>query len=201
MKRLQADPKARQDSVTLLTGHKAKGLEWDRVIVVGVADGLVPHGLSKPGARVNSDMPVIIKPDLLAELNWLYVAISRGRYSTHVSGVTTHRGRVLQECSWMADAVRAGECEQVGKLPTFRELVNLLDLEKHDPDEVTEIENNSGRVTHVLAKYGPVLVLFNEGGGAPIAIRSETGMFVTQISGTVIPLNQICGTEMYKAMQ
>ena len=33
--------------VTLATVHRVKGLEWDRVIVVGVHDGLMPHRLAE----------------------------------------------------------------------------------------------------------------------------------------------------------
>jgi DNA helicase-2/ATP-dependent DNA helicase PcrA len=40
------DPRA-PGQVTLATVHRVKGLEWDRVIVLGAHDGLMPHRLSE----------------------------------------------------------------------------------------------------------------------------------------------------------
>ncbi len=54
-----------EDGVVLSTFHKAKGLEWPHVVVVGVADGLVPH------ANVND------VAGLLEERRLLYVALTR----------------------------------------------------------------------------------------------------------------------------
>ena len=54
-----------EDGVVLSTFHRAKGLEWPHVIVVGVADGLVPH------ANVND------VHGLLEERRLLYVAMTR----------------------------------------------------------------------------------------------------------------------------
>ena len=40
------DPRA-PGQVTLATVHRVKGLEWDRVIVLGAHDGLMPHRLTE----------------------------------------------------------------------------------------------------------------------------------------------------------
>jgi DNA helicase-2/ATP-dependent DNA helicase PcrA len=37
------DPYAEEDKVTLITVHNTKGLEFDRVILTGLEDGLFPH--------------------------------------------------------------------------------------------------------------------------------------------------------------
>ena len=57
------DPSGR--GVTLSTVHRVKGMEWDRVVVFGVDDGLMPHVLSE---------------DIEEERRVLHVAITRGRH-------------------------------------------------------------------------------------------------------------------------
>ena len=58
-----SDPSA--GGVTLSTVHRVKGMEWDRVVVFGVDDGLLPHALSE---------------DIEEERRVLHVAITRGRH-------------------------------------------------------------------------------------------------------------------------
>ena len=50
--------------VTVSTVHRVKGMEWDRVAIFGVADGIVPHRLAD---------------DIEEERRVLHVAITRGR--------------------------------------------------------------------------------------------------------------------------
>ena len=59
----QADPSAA--GVTLSTIHRVKGMEWDRVVVFGVDDGLMPHALCD---------------DIEEERRVLHVAVTRGRH-------------------------------------------------------------------------------------------------------------------------
>ena len=59
-----ADPDEAAEGVTLSTVHRVKGMEWDRVVVFGVDDGLMPHSLST---------------DLEEERRVLHVAMTRGR--------------------------------------------------------------------------------------------------------------------------
>lgn len=62
------------EGVTLMTGHGAKGLEWDRVWVVGVTEGRIPHSKST---------------DPQEESRLLYVMITRAREALHLSYVGT----------------------------------------------------------------------------------------------------------------
>ena len=57
----QSDPAG----ITLSTIHRVKGREWDRIVVFGVADGIVPHRLAE---------------DVEEERRVLHVAITRGRH-------------------------------------------------------------------------------------------------------------------------
>ena len=52
--------------VTLSTVHRVKGMEWDRVVVFGVDDGLMPHALAA-------------ETDLEEERRVLHVAVTRAR--------------------------------------------------------------------------------------------------------------------------
>jgi DNA helicase-2/ATP-dependent DNA helicase PcrA len=55
--------------VTLSTVHRVKGMEWDRVVVYGVTDGVLPHRLAE---------------DEEEERRVLHVAITRGRHRVAV---------------------------------------------------------------------------------------------------------------------
>jgi len=63
------------DSVSLTTFHRAKGLEWSKVFLIGLEDGLVPMHTA-----VSSEQ-------LLEERRLLYVAITRARKELHLSWV------------------------------------------------------------------------------------------------------------------
>ena len=52
--------------MTLSTVHRVKGMEWDRVVVFGVDDGLMPHALAA-------------ETDLEEERRVLHVAVTRAR--------------------------------------------------------------------------------------------------------------------------
>ena len=68
------------EGVTITTIHKAKGLEWPVVFVLGISEGIIPHELSQT------------PEDIEQERNLLYVAMTRAKnhlYMTH--GDTTQR--------------------------------------------------------------------------------------------------------------
>ncbi len=93
---LPAEPVAerglRADAVRVLTAHRAKGLEWDEVWVVGAQEGVWPdvrpRGSVLEPARLDRDGlgegPNVI--DLLDEERRLfYVALTRARFRVHVA--------------------------------------------------------------------------------------------------------------------
>ena len=75
-----------QERVTLITMHNTKGLEFDRVIVTGLEDGLFP--------RAADDLP----DDLEEERRLFYVALTRARRSLHLTSCRSRRvhGRILE---------------------------------------------------------------------------------------------------------
>ncbi|MFD2079383.1 ATP-dependent helicase [Actinopolymorpha cephalotaxi] len=99
------------DTVTVLTAHASKGLEWDVVAVVGVQEGVWPD-LRLRGSLLGSESlvdlvagrdpsPVVTVSHLLAEERRLfYVAVTRARRRlivTAVSSEETHPSRFVDE--------------------------------------------------------------------------------------------------------
>ncbi len=88
--------KERPDRIVLMTLHSAKGLEFDRVIIAGVEDGLLPHSFSGEPR------------DEEEERRLLYVGLTRARKSA-----------VLFHCAWRR---RFRESEPRRPSPFLREL-------------------------------------------------------------------------------
>ncbi len=64
----------RDDVVTLITAHNTKGLEFDRVFVTGLEEGLFPHRTDDEDAS-----------DLEEERRLFYVALTRARAQVHMT--------------------------------------------------------------------------------------------------------------------
>lgn len=64
--------------VVLSTIHAAKGLEWDRVFILALAEDVLPHYLALKGTE----------DDLAEERRLFYVAITRARQGLHMSLAT-----------------------------------------------------------------------------------------------------------------
>jgi DNA helicase II / ATP-dependent DNA helicase PcrA len=73
---------AGSEGVTLSTVHRVKGREWDRVVVYGVSEGLLPHRLSE---------------DWEGERRVLHVAITRARRRCLVLGDEERRSPMIAE--------------------------------------------------------------------------------------------------------
>lgn len=81
---------AEEDAVTLVTCHKAKGLEFRRVVVVGATDKLMPHR----GAE-----------DLEEERRLMYVAMTRSIDRLWISAPRAHEGREAQPSPFIGEAL------------------------------------------------------------------------------------------------
>jgi DNA helicase-2/ATP-dependent DNA helicase PcrA len=83
------DPAGTRDGiggVDLLTFHRAKGLEWESVWIVGLEEGFVPLAHAATPAQ------------LAEERRLLYVALTRARETLHCSWATVRqmRGRAIE---------------------------------------------------------------------------------------------------------
>ncbi|NED93631.1 ATP-binding domain-containing protein, partial [Streptomyces sp. SID11233] len=61
------------DGVTLASLHAAKGLEWDAVFLVGLAEGMLPITYAQTEAQIEE------------ERRLFYVGITRARSRLHLS--------------------------------------------------------------------------------------------------------------------
>lgn len=84
------------DAVAVVTFHAAKGREWAAVVVIGVEDGLVPHGSATNAAQ------------RAEESRLLYVALTRARRELTVTHAAGRAGRVVAPSPWLEGVRAAG---------------------------------------------------------------------------------------------
>lgn len=91
--------------VTLASLHSAKGLEWDVVFLVGVAEGMMPITYAKTDEQVEE------------ERRLLYVGVTRARRHLHVSWALARApgGRPNRRPSRFLDGLRPGSTATVGR--------------------------------------------------------------------------------------
>ncbi|WP_427166053.1 ATP-dependent DNA helicase UvrD2 [Streptomyces sp. C1-1] len=91
--------------VTLASLHSAKGLEWDVVFLVGVAEGMMPITYAKTDEQVEE------------ERRLLYVGVTRARERLHVSWALsrTPGGRPNRRPSRFLDGLRPGSTGTAGR--------------------------------------------------------------------------------------
>ncbi|MFJ4684583.1 ATP-dependent DNA helicase UvrD2 [Streptomyces sp. NPDC088789] len=84
--------------VTLASLHSAKGLEWDAVFLVGVAEGMMPITYAKTDEQIEE------------ERRLLYVGVTRARERLHVSWALSRSpgGRPSRRASRFLDGLRSG---------------------------------------------------------------------------------------------
>lgn len=93
------------EGVTLASLHSAKGLEWDAVFLVGVAEGMMPITYAKTDEQVEE------------ERRLLYVGVTRARERLHVSWSLSRSpgGRPNRRPSRFLDGLRPGSTPTAGR--------------------------------------------------------------------------------------
>ncbi|MFF8725082.1 ATP-dependent DNA helicase UvrD2 [Streptomyces sp. NPDC015171] len=91
--------------VTLASLHAAKGLEWDVVFLVGIAEGMLPITYARTDEQVEE------------ERRLLYVGVTRARERLHVSWSLSRApgGRPSRRASRFLDGLRPGTSPTVGR--------------------------------------------------------------------------------------
>jgi superfamily I DNA/RNA helicase/RecB family exonuclease len=110
-----AERGTRADAVRILTAHRAKGLEWDEVWVVGLQEGVWPD-LRARGTTLRAEELTATgigegprSADLLEEERRLfYVACTRARRQLHLAAVDAGDQGGDRPSRFLADAVAAG---------------------------------------------------------------------------------------------
>ncbi|WP_091650822.1 ATP-dependent DNA helicase UvrD2 [Micromonospora pallida] len=98
------------EGVTLASLHSAKGLEWDAVFLVGLAEGTLPTGYAKTAEQVEE------------ERRLLYVGITRARQSLWLSYASARSpgGRNRRPSRFLPQLDRSGGTERAGGGGTVR---------------------------------------------------------------------------------
>ncbi|MEU3550495.1 ATP-dependent DNA helicase UvrD2 [Streptomyces longwoodensis] len=93
--------------VTLASLHSAKGLEWDAVFLVGVAEGMMPITYARTDEQIEE------------ERRLLYVGVTRARERLHVSWALSRApgGRPNRRPSRFLDGLRPGSGTAAGRSP------------------------------------------------------------------------------------
>ncbi|WP_405799117.1 ATP-dependent DNA helicase UvrD2 [Streptomyces longwoodensis] len=93
--------------VTLASLHSAKGLEWDAVFLVGVAEGMMPITYARTDEQIEE------------ERRLLYVGVTRARERLHVSWALSRApgGRPNRRPSRFLDGLRPGSGTTAGRSP------------------------------------------------------------------------------------
>ncbi len=86
-KEIKKQSKQRKDGITLSTIHRAKGLEYKIVYIIGTVDGSLPHDFSLESFRAGDLEP------LEEERRLLYVAITRAKDALYLSVPGHWRGK------------------------------------------------------------------------------------------------------------
>ncbi|MCW3059913.1 MAG: UvrD/REP helicase, partial [Capsulimonas sp.] len=104
------------DAVEMMTIHRAKGLEWPIVFVVGFAFGMIPHHRS---LRWFDEEKTQLQGDSIEEERRLaYVAITRAKEHVTLSWPLLHSTRVLSRSPFLKEMASLLEMpERVVKVP------------------------------------------------------------------------------------
>ncbi|MEU5097388.1 ATP-dependent DNA helicase UvrD2 [Streptomyces sp. NPDC020996] len=103
--RMSAQHAPTVQGVTLASLHSAKGLEWDAVFLVGVAEGMMPITYARTDEQIEE------------ERRLLYVGVTRARERLYVSWALSRSpgGRPNRRPSRFLDGLRPGSTAAVGR--------------------------------------------------------------------------------------
>ena len=157
--------------VVLSTIHRVKGLEWDRVVVFGASEGLMPHRLAE---------------DVEEERRVLHVAITRGRRRVLVVGDRSRPSPFLTELDGSAPK---------GHLPAVaRTTPAAVAPARRAPEQRSSLPAAEGQRLKVLGGYEGVVDLVDDT-GVRLALDGGGSFFIrfgerVQLDGTPLTLGK-----------
>ena len=153
-----------EDSVTLMTMHNAKGLEFEVVFVTGMEEGLFPHSRSLYEAEELEEERRLCYVSLTRAMKKLYLssAYSRNLYGT---GNFNVRSRFLAEIP--ADLMEVAQAPSIQPVEDGQEygVGDVVEHKKFGRGIVTEIEDD--KISIQFENSGPKTLLM---GYAPITL-------------------------------
>ncbi|MBT2639253.1 ATP-dependent helicase [Bacillus sp. ISL-39] len=96
------------DAITLSTIHRAKGLEYGNVYIIGTVDGSIPHDYALDAYRNGDQLP------LEEERRLLYVAVTRAEKNLFISVPQKRRGRKANPSRFLANIKRKMPNQDLG---------------------------------------------------------------------------------------
>lgn len=96
-KEMKLQSKQRKNAVTLSTIHRAKGLEYKIVYIIGTVDGSIPHDFALESFRSGDNEP------LEEERRLLYVAVTRAMEELFISVPQHWRGKKSRKSRFLTD--------------------------------------------------------------------------------------------------
>ena len=85
----------------MMTIHRAKGLEWPNVFVVGFAFGMLPHHRSL--RWLDDDKTQLLADSMEEERRLAYVALTRAKSRVYLSWPLQHQTRALTRSPFLAE--------------------------------------------------------------------------------------------------
>ncbi|MBN2497308.1 MAG: UvrD-helicase domain-containing protein [Deltaproteobacteria bacterium] len=143
-----------REAVTLMTLHAAKGLEFDRVFMVGLEDGLLPHGRALGlGTRWDGEEPVLSAASAMEEERRLcYVGMTRARKHLLLSRAEHRHIFGRSECHepsrFLADLPGAADPDRPAG-----EVVDLAGFDLDEADEVFDLDLEGESVVDFGLEY------------------------------------------------
>ena len=99
------------DAVEMMTIHRAKGLEWPIVFVVGFAFGMLPHHRSL--RWLDEEKTQLAGDSIEEERRLAYVAITRAKDRVFLSWPLQHQTRALSRSPFLKEMPSLPEMEVV----------------------------------------------------------------------------------------
>jgi DNA helicase II / ATP-dependent DNA helicase PcrA len=101
------------EAVQLLTIHRAKGLEYKHVYILGAVEGSLPHDYALDAWREGDDKPVE------EERRLMYVAMTRAETSLSISVPTMRRGKRAHPSRFVREVNRLAQTQQKKRSATL----------------------------------------------------------------------------------
>lgn len=168
---LENETEEQEDSVTLITLHNTKGLEFPRVIITGLEEGIFPR------AEKTAE-------ELEEERRLFYVGITRAKDELYITscGVRRMYGRTeYMSISPFLKELDSGELEVLGNVPSSYKRAMQQQMPEEKPDE---FEYASEEDMELLERWRKGRTVFHDdyGYGQIIAAKvNEDGEFIIEV--------------------